>query len=240
MKYTHVFLIGGMKCGTWTTFKLLRRHPRIAHSRPKELKFFSKNDRSQWGAYHDHFEINEKTKILFDGTTQYAKHPDTTDIAYNISRFDPKAKFIYMMRDPVKRVESQLAHRVARDEIKTDAKSRAAEISKAINYSRYFTQMGIYANIFGPEQIYAQTFERLISDQEGVARECFAFLGVKQPKKVEALPPQNVRRTDRGAEKIELTDAEKARIRKALYWEVRCLETAFGVDTSKWHTFWDS
>jgi len=240
MSYSHAFLIGGMKCGTWTMFKLLRKHVQIAVCKPKEAKFFSKTERAQWGTYHELFNIEEQTRVLLDGTVQYSRHPDTANIAYQLFQFDKSARFIYLMRDPVRRIESQLAHRIARQEIKKDPGHRAKELRRAVNYSRYFTQLGIYANIFGLEQIYPQTFENLIVNQVNVARDCFEFLGLKQPKRVQALPPQNVRKPDHGADKLVLTTSEIDAIRNELHWEVRCLETAFGIDTSKWTSFWDT
>lgn len=221
-------------------FKLLRKHEEIAPSKPKELKFFSRNGRDAWHTYHEHFEISPHTRVLLDGTTQYSKHPDTTDIAYKISLYDPNAKFIYLMRDPVRRVESQLAHRVARQEIRSGPAARAREIRRAINYSKYYTQLGIYASIFGVEQIYARTFESFVADQEGTIKECCEFLGVRVPEGFEALPPQNVRKSDHGADQIALTEAEKDLIRKKLYWEVRSLETGFGISTREWTAFWQS
>lgn len=221
-------------------FKLLRKHEQIAPSKPKELKFFSRTERSEWHTYHQHFNITPKIKVLLDGTTQYSKHPDTTDIAYKISLYDPKAKFIYLMRDPVKRVESQLAHRVARQEIEPSPEARAREIKRAINYSKYFTQLGIYASIFGVERIYARTFESFVSDQQGTVKEICEFLNIDIPKEVEALPPQNVRRSDHGADKIKLTDSEKELIRKRLYWEMLSLETGFGISTRAWQDFWQT
>lgn len=234
----HAFLIGGMKCGTWTMFKLLQAHPQVAASNPKELKFFSRNARDQWHKYHEHFAITPRTEVLLEGTTQYSKYPDTTDIAYKISLYDPNARFIYLMRDPIRRVESQLAHRVARREIRAGAEARAREIERAIHYSMYFTQLGIYASIFGVEQVYARTFESFVADQEGTVRECCVFLGIDQPNEVRALPPQNVRRSDNGADRIALTEAEKDLIRERLYREVLSLEAAFGISTRAWKDFW--
>nr|PZN76855.1 MAG: hypothetical protein DIU57_17055 [Pseudomonadota bacterium] len=237
---SHAFLIGAMKCGTWTMFKLLRGHPQIAASRPKELKFFSTTPRAEWHRYHEYFDLTPSTKVLLEGTTQYSKHPDTTDVAFKISLYDRSSKFIYLMRDPIRRVESQLAHRVARREIPEGADARAREIRRAINYSKYFTQLGIYASIFGVEQIYARTFESFVADQEGTVRECCEFLGIEQPSEVHVLPPQNVRKRDNGADKIALTAAEKHLIRETLYREVLSLEAAFGISTRAWKDFWQS
>lgn len=234
----HVFFIGGMKCGTWTLFKLLRKHPQISASSPKELKFFTRNGRDAWHRYHENFGIKPDTKVLLDGTTQYSKYPDFPDVAYKISLFDPQAKFIYLMRDPVRRVESQLAHRVARREIRDGNEARAREIGRAIHYSRYYTQAGIYANLFGVERIYMKTFESFVADQERTVREICEFLGIEQPKVVKPLPPQNARKPDNGASEIALTVAEKRLIRERLKWEIRCLEVVFGVQTAEWKDFW--
>jgi hypothetical protein len=235
---THAFLIGGMKCGTWTMFKLLRKHPAIAGSRPKELKYFTTSPFGQWDDYHSNFNIRPRTKVLLEGTVQYSRHPDTKDSAYKISQFDPAARFIYLMRDPVARIESQLAHRVARKEIEPTDEAREKELRKAIAFSRYFTQAGAFASIFGHEQMYLQTFETFVQDQVTVVKEIFGFLGVKVPDEVEALPPQNVRRAEHGADKLALTPQEEDRIRESLRVEALSLTTAFGLDTSGWKRFW--
>lgn len=235
---THAFLIGGMKCGTWTMFKLLRKHPAIAASKPKELKYFTNSAFGQWDDYHSHFDIGPRTKVLLEGTVQYSRHPDTRDSAYKISRFDPAARFIYLMRDPVARIESQLAHRIAREEIATTEKARRRETKKAIAFSQYFTQAGAFASIFGPDQLYLQTFEHFVRNQVSVVEEVFGFLGVKVPDGVEALPPQNVRRADHGADRFALTAEEEDMIRESLRDEALSLTTTFGVDTSAWKRFW--
>lgn len=237
---THAFLIGGMKCGTWTMFKLLRQHPAIAGSKPKELKYFTKKRFGDWDDHRTNFDIKPRTKVLLEGTVQYSRHPDTLDSAYKISEFDPASRFIYLMRDPVARIESQLAHRVARGEIATTAEAREEELKKAIAFSSYFTQAGAFASIFGHEQMYLQTFEHFVRNQVSVVSEIYEFLGVKVRDDLEALPPQNVRRADHGADKLTLTSEEESRIRAALGDEVRSMTTAFGVDTSPWKRFWAS
>lgn len=237
-RFTHAFLIGGMKCGTWTMFKLLRRHPAVAGSRPKELKYFTRSPFGQWDDYRTNFNIVPRTKVLLEGTVQYSRHPDTKDSAYKISQFDPAARFIYLMRDPVARIESQLAHRVARKEIDSTPEAREKELRKALDFSRYFTQAGAFASIFGPEQLHLLTFERFIRDQSESVREIFRFLGVRVPDVVEPLPPQNVRRTDHGADRVELTPEEEEMIRETLRVEVLSLTSAFGLDTSSWKRFW--
>ncbi|MEX0426256.1 sulfotransferase domain-containing protein [Nocardioides sp. DS6] len=235
---THAFLIGGMKCGTWTMFKLLRKHPAIAASKPKELKYFTNSAFGEWDDYHANFDIKPRTKVLLEGTVQYSRHPDTKDSAYKISRFDPSARFIYLMRDPVARIESQLAHRIAREEIDLTDQARRRELQKAISFSQYFTQAGAFASIFGPEQMYLQTFEHFVRNQVSVVEEIFGFLGVKVPDGVEALPPQNVRRADHGADRFALTAEEEDMIRDSLHDEAQSLTTAFGIDTSVWKRFW--
>lgn len=235
---THAFLIGGMKCGTWTMFKLLRKHPAIAASKPKELKYFTNSAFGEWDDYHSNFDIRPRTKVLLEGTVQYSRHPDTKDSAYKIGRFDPSARFIYLMRDPVARIESQLAHRIARNEIELTDKARRRELAKAVSFSQYFTQAGAFASIFGPRQIYLQTFEHFVRNQVSVVEEVFGFLGVKVPDDVEALPPQNVRRSDHGADRFALTADEEDMIRDSLRDEALSLTTAFGIDTSAWTRFW--
>src|SRR5690606_31684915 len=89
---SHAFLIGGMKCGTWTMFKLLRAHPQIAVSKPKELKFFSRMPAAEWHRYHEHFDITKRTRVLLEGTTQSSKRPDTAENGYTTARDTPDAK----------------------------------------------------------------------------------------------------------------------------------------------------
>ena len=111
-----VFLIGAMKCGTNTIFHTLKNHPEVSIPRAKELDYFLRNADASASGFRDNFKINENTKVLLDGTTQYSKFPDRPHCAVKIHKVFPDAKIIYMMRDPIARAESQIAHHIARGE----------------------------------------------------------------------------------------------------------------------------
>lgn len=105
----NVFILGAPKCATTSLCAYLETHPKIFVPQIKEPFFFSYEDtfsQDRWGIgnnlskylqlYKD-FGKNGET-IAIDGSTSYLRSPSAVD---NILEFNPKAKFIIMLRNPV-------------------------------------------------------------------------------------------------------------------------------------------
>jgi len=107
---TSLFLIGGPRCGTTSTAKALRKHPEICVSQPKETYFFYKppadvpND--HLGAeflsrYFPHFQPPHR--VLFEATPHHLYDDHAIEL---ILAFDPDARFVVNVRNPIDLVAS--------------------------------------------------------------------------------------------------------------------------------------
>ncbi|MEM6857721.1 MAG: sulfotransferase [Pseudomonadota bacterium] len=109
-----VLIVGAMKCGTTTLFDLLARHPQICPCKSKEPSFFAFEDRWAEGFswYESLFEFDAKThRYALDGSTDYTKFPFASGVVERLERSAPrKFKLIYLIRDPVDRMESHARH----------------------------------------------------------------------------------------------------------------------------------
>jgi hypothetical protein len=106
-----VFVVGAQKAGTTSLHALLDDHPGMRAPLVKEVHYFDlAADRSSaW--YEAHFPVapaaDNGTALAFDTTPYYLFHPQA---ASRIARYDPYARIIVLLRDPVQRAWSHYWH----------------------------------------------------------------------------------------------------------------------------------
>lgn len=101
-------IVGCAKCGTSTLATILRSHPAVCFSDPKEINFFHRDDRYCLGLdwYHQHFSHYKNERIIAEATPSYSLRHDCPDTARRIFEYNPKTKIIYMVRDPFQMIFS--------------------------------------------------------------------------------------------------------------------------------------
>lgn len=106
---SHFFLVGAPRCGTTAMAKYLGRHPAICFSKPKEPHFLSRPPREAPTAelreeyLSRHFARRTDERWLGDGSVSYLYSPEALRMALE---FDPDARFLMMVRNPVAMVHS--------------------------------------------------------------------------------------------------------------------------------------
>lgn len=103
----NLFLIGAPKCGTTAMSHYLAEHPDVLFSRPKELRFFHTD-------FHPHHRLAhdlDSYLALFGPRERMARFPwvaegtvwylYSREAVANILRFNPEARFLVMIRDPL-------------------------------------------------------------------------------------------------------------------------------------------
>jgi hypothetical protein len=122
----NLFIIGSMKSGTTLLWRVLASHPAIHMSTPKEPCYFvepSQLRRLQpwlwreryWlrrDRYFKLFHSNESKIYAGEASVYYTHLPLATGVAERIWRFNPNARLIYIMRDPIERTISHYWHSV--------------------------------------------------------------------------------------------------------------------------------
>ena len=225
----NVFLIGAMKCGTNTLYHALRSHPAAAAPEKKELDYFIKPSHSQ--PYSAYFPITCDTEFTLDGTTQYSKYPHFPHMVEAIHQMNRDARIIYLARDPVDRFESNIAHHIARAEdvtLRTWRKSK--KYQAALDYGRYYTQIGPYANRFGRKRVFVGTFEDFVANQTDFINRICEFIGIYAAQVRVPRERRNARRDGHGAEQFMLSQDDETLVAKALQSDIDCLGYAFDLD----------
>ena len=102
-------ILGAQKAGTTSMFSILNQHSFIQGSTPKEVHYFDNDDwynQNQIIDYHLCFplkiEVKSKTQF-FEASPSYLIHPKVAERLYN---YNPKLKFIVILREPVERAIS--------------------------------------------------------------------------------------------------------------------------------------
>ena len=186
----HVLILGAMKSGTTTLFDLLARHPAIAPCRLKEAGFFAFEEVWAQGfdwydALHD-FDPARHAYAL-EASTDQAKHPFVTGVADRLAASAPRRfKLIYLMRHPLRRIESHARHvQWQRREVgrcispRRDHSLDAGVSPVALAASRYAHQIDQYADQWQAGDLLLLQSEDLAADQAGTLARVFDFLGLE-------------------------------------------------------------
>ena len=193
----NLFLIGAMKSGTSSLHTQLAAHPEIFMSAPKEPCYFvdpeilKKEWPEMWGlgywkseaSYLSLFSSAGDAKILGESSTDYSKLPLYDSVSERIWAFNPDARFIYIMRDPIERTLSHYWHMA---EHRNERRPLMEAICQEPHYqdvSHYAMQLSPYLDRFGHEQIFITTFEEYKNSPDTVLTEIYDWLDVSPDHK---------------------------------------------------------
>lgn len=189
----YAFIIGAMKCGTTTLHTLLEQHPAITVSAKKEPDFFHKPGAATAADYEAIFpKLDKKAHVwTLDGSTSYSKTKRWPSAPRRIAGLPGEKRIVYIMRDPVDRIESHIAHKVARDEWQ-----EKYDVAMLRDTSCYASQIEAYEAAGLLPGMLLLDFDELCREPVAVAARVLDFFGL-DPIKLKAVPPQNTRRTER-------------------------------------------
>ncbi|WP_217913674.1 sulfotransferase [Miltoncostaea marina] len=196
------FILGAPKCGTTALSEYLRDHPQVFVSRPKEPHYFC----DDFDYYYAPGQRTEEHYLrLFDAAGPQHLAVGEASVWYlysataarNIMAFDPRARVIVMVRNPVELVpslHSQLRYMLDEDEPDPEAawrlqaaRARGERLPSTVRVPA-FLQYGAAAALGAQlrrvyeavprEQVKVIVFDDLRRDAGAVYRETLAFLGV--------------------------------------------------------------
>lgn len=177
----NLFIIGAMKSGTTSLHNYLNEHPAIFMCEPKEPGFFVEelawSKGIEW--YRSLFAEANGAVVVGESSTHYTKLPVYKGVPERIARFNPNARFIYLMRDPVERAISHYWHNVRDMKWGKEWRGMLSAVKhnpQYVAFSDYAMQLRPYLDIFGRERVFATTFERMVKEPDDVVREIFEWL----------------------------------------------------------------
>jgi hypothetical protein len=188
----NTFLIGAQKAGTTFIAAALDQSRDVCVSDPKEPHFFTTRFSNGFDFYSSCFK-NPNCAVRLDASTTYSflrprmnmEDPDAPGICAPVPQriFDvcPDARFIYVLRDPVKRAASARRHQL-RANINGERKLSLIESFKIdpmlLLASCYADQIERYLEVFRRDQFLFVDFRRLVSDPMSVIGEICDFLSI--------------------------------------------------------------
>jgi len=188
----NLFLVGSMKAGTSYLSGLLAAHPSVFMSFPKEPCHFvdprvlrrvwpSAWAQGYWRSterYLALFAAAGNASVVGEASTVYSQLPLFSQVPARILAFNPAARFIYIMRDPVERTVSHYWHRVHWWGEHRTLLSAIRSDARYTDVSHYARQLSAYLDCAGRERVYALTLETLLADPVVELQRLYAWLGV--------------------------------------------------------------
>lgn len=175
-------IIGAMKSGTTSLYDDLATHPDVWLPSKKEPDILHKYNQPDQISRHYrlHFAGAKPGQVLGEASTMYTMTPWFPDVsAIARKAMGPNLKIIYIMRDPVKRILSHLAHDFSSGRVSSTNFDRLVfEECRYINISDYALQLAPWVEQFGTEKILCVEFEQYIKDRESVTKQVAEFIGL--------------------------------------------------------------
>ncbi len=220
MRGPNFFIIGAPKCGTTALVEYLRDHPRVFMSWPKEPHYFAEDfDRYRRirtaKDYFDIFQPATNEHLAFGEASVWYLYSSVA--VRNIRAYDPKAKLIVMLRNPVDFVHSlhnqlvynffetekdfRAAWRLQRVRRRGDQIPRTCPEPAFLQYERVGKlgeQVGRVLDVFPMDQVKVILLDDFARSTRTVYEEVLGFLGVPSDGRTE-FPKVNVRKRHRSS-----------------------------------------
>jgi hypothetical protein len=191
-------IIGAAKAGTTSLASWLGSHPDVCMSNPKETMFFGSPRLFDQGLEYFHssfFSHYQGESLIGDATPAYSnrdRHPGTHERVFSVN---PDARIIYIVRDPLRKVESSWQMHVNLDPglVKTpehEIRCRKARegfmeyintpeiFSVLVNVCRYGYQLDPWKSRFQGNCIHVMFLEDLVSGRDKEMSNLCLFLGL--------------------------------------------------------------
>jgi Sulfotransferase family len=187
----NLFVVGAMKAGTSSLHAVLKQHPQVFMSEPKEPAYFIEPGRRPRDLYGDSdtedqclatylnlFAAARNHTYVGESSTHYAKLPTLNGVVDRIHAFNRNARIIYLVRDPVERT---ISHYWWNCRFHAEVRSPLDAIlgnPEYLAFSHYAMQMRAYLESFSPEQIWLMTFEELCAAPDEQMGKLYEWLGL--------------------------------------------------------------
>lgn len=156
---TFCLIIGTQKGGTTSLFQYLSQHPQVAPSRIKETNFFANSRQWQKGLdyYHGLWAWEPaKHRIALEASPSYTRSELIAKrVIARAQTLDAHIKCIYLVRDPVRQIESMRKQGVYqgwyRERLRQETPQTLPE--KALDQVHYATIAAQFVTAFFPENV---------------------------------------------------------------------------------------
>ncbi len=173
-------IIGAMKCGSTSLVEGLNTHPEVFVSKqypPPRFFHVRKYHKKELNWYCKFFD-GRKEKVLGDDKGMYSWDSFCSETAKRIKKHLPGVKLLYIIRHPVRRIESHWGWAVANGQPWGTINEAVQSVDRLIEMSLYWRQISRYRTHFDDDQIKVLFLEDLKNAPHSLFRDCGRFLGV--------------------------------------------------------------
>ena len=226
----NLIVLGAMKAGTTTLIHLLAQHSAICRtyaelpgaSFTKEINYFNKLYREgDCDLHYDwRFPFNPARHAwTLDVSPNYAKLPRTRAVPGRIATLGGDTRLIYILREPVDRIESNLAHGLRN-------RGKPARMITCIRTSQYARHLNSFTKHIPLDDILLLDFHELTHDPAAVLAQICDFLDI------EPYFAQSIAHNTRGVD-FQLDAAQRAELAEILRPDVQVLIDRYGFEPAK-------
>ncbi len=196
MNRVNLFVIGVNKAGTSWLYYLLDQHPDVFMADAKELYYFGEEGPDEerletLEAYHRHFPFDRNYRYFGDATVMYYKSATTAD---EIRAYNPDAKLLAIVRDPIQRLLSQFQYnkQLGLIDEATSLPEALPDRRYLVDTSHYEETLPAYTDRFGADQFKVVSLEAGRADPEAFWAALLDFLSLpRAPRPEENDQPEN-------------------------------------------------
>lgn len=173
-------VIGCRKCGTTSMCRLLSSHPEVFMTNPKEPQYFSQleNFERDRERYCSLFAGAESYVARGEGSTTYT-FPRRIDLAASrIHEAIPDCRLIYIVRHPIRRLESDWKSRVREGRARASINQAIETDDNLVTFGLYWKHLNVYRRFFSDDQILVVFFDDFAREPMAVLKRVFAHIGV--------------------------------------------------------------
>ena len=228
-------IIGAMKSGTTSFHSILSQHPDVFMSKLKEPEFFCRDRiyKRGWEWYESLFANARGKLAIGEASTSYTKKGDnySPHTAERIAKHLPNVKLIYIVRNPLERIESHWRQGRNLGWCSQDFDEAVLD-PRVINPSRYWWQINVYRDLFPDLQIKVLFFEDFKREPHTTVQKCLDFLGVdSQISLPNIYRPKNI---SKNWEKPKWDYRIKQKVINQIYKDSQCFLKFYGKPANFW------
>jgi len=178
----NLLIIGAQKCGTTSLHAYLEVHPDVDMAAEKELDFFIEDRAWRRGVEWYAARFRDDAQVRGEASPNYTGWPVWDGVPQRAASVVPDARLIYLVRDPIERIESHYLQRRLQDGARGDIADVIGDIDDPHNLfvarSRYATQLERWLAHFPQEQVLVLGAEALRDDRHATVERVLAHAGV--------------------------------------------------------------
>ena len=244
----HFLGLGSQRCASSWLYQNLNLHPKIIMTSKKETRYFSHKITSaslEW--YSNLFlkNLEQENSIIDDTFILGEIDPSYAAMYYQeilqIKQIIPNLKIILIIRNPVERMISSITRGWTFSYMESEeAKNtnifyllRSVDSSLPYRFTDYERTYKNWSSVFGEENIFIDTYERIKFDPEGLLDDLLYFLQVNKNTQVieNAINKKNVSKPE---EKEDIPHLLRWYLSRKWLPKVRRLQSQLNLDLSSW------